>query len=56
VLSARAEPADLPGKACPSLVLLGMSMWPGLAVVYLEADDLVAALEAIGTCGKPCDR
>jgi hypothetical protein len=28
----------------------------GLAVVYLEADDLVAALKVIGTCGKPCDR
>jgi len=28
----------------------------GLAVVYLEADDLGAALKVIGTCGKPCDR
>jgi hypothetical protein len=27
----------------------------GLAVVYLEADDLGAALKVIGTCGKPFD-
>jgi hypothetical protein len=28
----------------------------GLAVVYLEADDLGAAFKVIGVCGEPFDR
>jgi hypothetical protein len=53
-LRALAEPADLRGRACASLALLGAPIWP----TWLSPTRRLAisAFTLIGTCGEPFGR